>query len=222
LRLIKCDVADDSDIKQLMNYFFNKAVHWDIFMSCVGNLRPLTGFFQSKFNDWQKSVDINAISQLRILHGIYPLRNKKGISNAVFFAGGGVNSAVLDMSAYTVSKIMLIKMCEILDAECPDLNIFAVGPGWTKTKIHNHVFSGSDVSAQKRKETSDFLQNEKSTSLSDIYKCIMWLINAGRKISGGRNFSVVHDPWKGKSRTKLIQELERDPNKYKLRRYKND
>lgn len=222
LGLIKCDVESDSDISQLIKYCSQKLIKWDIFVSSVGDLHPLTGFFQSKFSDWEKSVRLNAVSTFRILHGLYPLRNKDKISDVVFLAGGGVNKAVVNMSAYTISKIMLIKMCEFLDAECPDLNVFAVGPGWTRTKIHQTVLSDPDVSLAKYEETVAFLKDKKGTSLKDIYDCIVWLCKSGKEVAGGRNFSVVHDKWKGKESKHLKIALLSDPNMYKLRRFKNE
>ena len=104
-------------------------------------------------------------------HMLYPLRNKKG-ADAVFFAGGGMNGSVVDFSAYTISKIMLAKMCEFLDAENKDLNVYIVGPGWTKTKIHAAILNDKRSSQSKVRETKSFLKTKGGTSLDDIYECI--------------------------------------------------
>ena len=72
---------------------------------------------------------------------MYPYRRRERMSNVVFFAGGGTNSPLPDLSAYAASKIFLMKMCELLDDENEDLNVFIVGPGWVKTKIHEEVLN---------------------------------------------------------------------------------
>ena len=66
--------------------------------------------------------------------------------------------------------------------------------------------------AQRRLELGDF------NSMDRVIECIDWLLNAPKKIIGGRNFSVVHDQWGDFS---LELSLQADPDKYKLRRFGN-
>jgi len=117
---------------------------------------------------------------------------------------------------------MLAKMCEFLDAENKDLNVFIVGPGWTKTKIHHTILSDKRTVKAKVLETRDFLKNKNGTSLDDIDECVDWLCAQGKPVAGGRNFSVVYDPWRKDKREKLKKALKSDPNMYKLRRSKNE
>jgi hypothetical protein len=44
-------------------------------------------------------------------------------------------------------------------------------------------------------------------------------VAAGREAVGGRNLAAVHDPWRDGDR--LARALRDDPNKFKLRRYRN-
>jgi len=220
--LIYCDLSDKRSMAEFIEKYIEVGVEWDMFVSCPCELFPIKAFFQSDFEEWNNSVHINAIEQLRILHQLYGLRNKNAISNVVFFAGPGVNNSVKNFSAYAISKIILIKMCEYLDAENEDLNIFIVGPGWTRTKSHDLVLEKLDKGDEKYIKTLEFIESGKGTSMEDIYKCINWLCQQGKKIASGRNFSVVHDKWKGVSNQKLATELKADINMYKLRRHKND
>ncbi len=171
---------------------------------------PVTSFFGSDFDAWQESFEINSLDQLRVLHALYPFRVKGHTANVVFFAGGGANNAVVNFSAYTLGKITLTKMCEFLDAETKGLNVFIVGPGWTQTKIHR-LIPGSGGKARK-----------KGTPLSEIFECIQWLSSQGKGLAGGRNFSIVYDPWRPEARALLVKELKSNPDMYKLRRHKNN
>jgi len=117
---------------------------------------------------------------------------------------------------------MLAKMCEFLDAENKDLNVFIVGPGWTKTKIHHTILSDKRTVKSKVLETRDFLKNKNGTSLDDIDECVDWLCEQGKPVAGGRNFSVVYDPWRKDKREQLKKALKLDPDMYKLRRNKNN
>jgi short-subunit dehydrogenase len=222
LHLFPCDLMKKQDIASFVKDFEALGLKWDTFISLPCTPLPLKAFFDCDFDEWSESVHLNAIEQLRILHKLHPFRNNARISDVVLFAGGGINNAVIDFSAYTISKIMLIKMCEFLDAENKDLNIFIVGPGWTRTKAHYITLANVGRDSIKYKETAEFMSEDKGTSMDDIFGCVQWLCRQGKDIASGRNFSVVNDQWHGEKSDLLAQELKRDPNIYKLRRFKND
>jgi NAD(P)-dependent dehydrogenase (short-subunit alcohol dehydrogenase family) len=112
-------------------------------------------------------------------------------------------------------------MSEYLDAENKDLNVFIVGPGWTRTKIHDQVLQGKAVAQARIEETKRFMDSQGGTSLDEIFECIEWLRSEGKSLAGGRNFSVVYDPWRKKTRAQLIKALKVDSGMYKLRRHGN-
>lgn len=219
--LLKCDISQKESIKSFIQQFKKLNLKWDILLSCVGDLLPLTSFFESNFENWRASVQVNSVDQLRVIHGLYPYRNKLG-TKVIFFAGGGVNNAVIDTSAYTVAKIMLIKMCEFLDAENKNISFFSIGPGFLKTKIHSVVCLGKNVSRKKIIETDNYFKSKKGMKMIYLYDCLKWLCQQPKEVVSGRNFSLAGDPFLGKKRTLLITELLKDKDMYKLRRHKND
>jgi NADP-dependent 3-hydroxy acid dehydrogenase YdfG len=81
--------------------------------SSVGTSEPISKFFDTNFDIWRKSVNVNFISQLEVIHFLYKLRsgNKNSI---ILLAGGGTNNPFTNYSAYCVSKIALIKIPKIL------------------------------------------------------------------------------------------------------------
>ncbi|HOD12722.1 MAG TPA: SDR family oxidoreductase [Candidatus Omnitrophota bacterium] len=221
VHLLKCDVGNKADIRKCVNRYKELSQPWDIFISCVGSMEPIGRFFGCNFDQWERSVNVNSVAQLRFLHEIYPYRRQRKPCHVVFFAGGGTNNPFTNYSAYCASKIMLIKACELLDDENPDLNVFILGPGWVRTKIHDQTLEHRAASGRSYNKTIEFLRSKKSgTSYEDIYDCINWCMAQGRDVVGGRNFSVVHDPWREKG-MKFKEQLYKDKNKFKLRRYKN-
>jgi NAD(P)-dependent dehydrogenase (short-subunit alcohol dehydrogenase family) len=216
-RLYFADLRDAASVDEAAAKFNATGRQWNTFMSCAAQPGPLTSFFRTGFDEWSQSVHVNAIEQLRALHAIGTSMAAGG-ANAVFYAGPATNNAVANFSPLALSKIMLIKMCELLDAENPDLNAFIVGPGWTRTKTHFDIINDPGVSKEKYDETVRFLETQTGTNLDDIYDCIRWCSAQGRKVAGGRNFSVVHDCWGDKA---LAAQLLRDSDMYKLRRHGN-
>jgi NAD(P)-dependent dehydrogenase (short-subunit alcohol dehydrogenase family) len=221
IRLLHCDIAKKSSVRKCLDKFRKLAQKWDIFISCAGTLEPIGSFFDCDFNRWEESITVNAISQLRFLHGMHPFRRKGRLCQVVFLAGGGTNSPLTNYSAYCTAKIMLIKMCELLDDENRDLNVFIIGPGWVRTKIHNQTLKSRLRSGKNYDRALKFLRSDNpGTPYQDIYDCIHWCIRQGRQAAGGRNFSVVHDRWRNKGLS-LARQLRADTNKFKLRRFKN-
>ncbi len=221
IELFKCDLLNKNDIDNVVKRLAHTRKKWDTFISCVGSMEPIGSFFESDFNKWEESIIVNSIGQLRLLHEIYPYRNKGKVFNVVFFAGGGINNPLRNYSAYCVSKILLIKACELLDDENKDLNVFIIGPGWVKTKILGQTLNNRKNAGEIYRRTLDFLKSEKSgTSHEDIYDCINWCVAQGKPVVGGRNISVVHDGWRNGG-NKLKGRLLEDSNMFKLRRFKN-
>lgn len=219
--LFSCDVSRKDSVRKFLSSYKQLSFPWETFIACIGDPRPLTPFFDGDFDIWSQSVHINAIEQLRLLHGVYPVRTRESVPNVVFFTTGGVVKSVRNVSAYTVSKILLIKLSEYLAAENPNLNIFTVSPGWTKTKIHTLIMNDPHVSKEKRDDTMKFMKGADGTSMQDIYDCIRWLCSQDPAVVSGRNFFIPQDPWKHKGK-QLALALENDPDMYTLRRYKNE
>ena len=221
--LFQCDILKNKDIKRITTEYGNSTIFgpWDIFISCVGSMEPIDNFFACDFDMWERSVMLNSMAQLRFLHKMYPFRRKEKRSNVVFFAGAGTNGPATNYSAYCASKILLIKMCELLDNENGDLNVFIVGPGWVRTKIHSQTLTNPSGAGHNYQRTVRFLESrEAGTSYRDIYDCIKWCVSHGKDVAGGRNFAVVHDLWKDGGAT-LVEQLRNDKDKFKLRRSGN-
>jgi len=214
VKLHHCDLTDKENV--LSTCISLRSVLWDLIVFCPGTQLPIGKFQDCGFDKWAESVNINFVSQMRFLHSILPFR-KPG-ARCIFFAGGGTNNAPTHYSAYIVSKIALIKMVEILDAEIPDMTFAIMGPGWVKTKIHHATLDAGLVAGTNYLRTVERLQGDNLTPMKTVVECCEWIESAPRRSVGGRNISLVDDPW---GTPDLNLNLECNPNMFKLRRYKN-
>ena len=221
VKTFRCNAANTSSVRNTCNDLRLAFDRWDYLVLCPGSLEPVGSFADGNFVEWEKSLRINFTRQLQFVHELLPVRNKTGKHPPVvlFFAGGGTNNATLNYSAYTVSKIALIKMCELLDAEIPDTNFVILGSGWVKTKIHRSTLDAGQRAGANYQRTIDKLAGDECTPMDKVLECCDWLINADRQVVSGRNFSVVFDKW---GTDPLIKKLLKDPDMYKLRRHGND
>ena len=133
-KLFPCDVADPGSVRELVDAFGRAGLAWDVFIGAVGTEEPIGPFFEVDFDAWEESLVANAPGLVRVLHSLAPLRSE-GDCACVLFTGAGTNDAAVNYSAYSASKILLVKMCEILAAECPAIRPVILGPGIVRTKI---------------------------------------------------------------------------------------
>lgn len=219
--LFRCDVTSSASVRSVVESCRAANLRWDIFIGAVGTEEPIGPFFDCDFDAWAQSVKVNALGLLRVLHALYPLRAPGRECASVLFAGAGTNNAAPNYSAYCVSKILLIKMCELLAAETPDLNLVIIGPGMVRTKIHEQTLRAGERSGANYDKVVRFLgSDDPGVFHDDIYACVNWCIRAGREVVGGRNLSLVHDTWR-RGGEALKRALLADENMYKLRRCGN-
>ena len=211
------DVSSVDSINEFVSALRRAEVCWDVLISAPGLLSPIGPFFELDFDEWERSVIVNSLSQLRVLRAVYPLRTSRHHAKVIFFAGGGTNGSFDNYSAYCIGKILLIKMTELLDSECPDLHLSTIGTGWVNTKIHNQTLAAGVSAGINLQQTRRFLQSDgdKGSSLQAVAECIDWCLSAPRAAVSGKNFSLVFDNWRDPS---FIKELEEKRDSYKLRR----
>lgn len=217
--LVHCDLQSLDDVTEFLRFVRAHEFEWDCVFSSVGTTEPIGRFFELDFDEWEKSYSLNMLAQLRVIHGLYDLRNRRTVSSICLLAGGGTNNPFRAYSAYASAKIGLIKMCELIDDETDDLNVFILGPGFVKTKTHLETLRAGSAAGENYKRVRDFMNSKATgTSMEEIYDCMKWCINSGRDAVGGRNISIVHDKW---GTPELESELLGDGDMYKLRRYRN-
>ena len=219
--LVQCDLRNSKSVDDACAELNKTMANWDVLVLGPGLQEPAGLFHECDFDEWEESVKVNFTSQLRFLHRLLASRSLQSMCGptVLFFAGGGVNSAPANYSAYTVSKIALIKMVELLAAELPDVKFLIVGPGWVKTKIHQSILDAGERAGVSYERTLQMFKNGSFTPMEKVVKCCNTLISGSREILTGRNFSVAFDHWDDPH---LIELLEKNPDIYKLRRYGNN
>ena len=214
--LFPLDIASGEQVTAFAENLREMGYAWNVLVSAAGLLDPIGPFFSTGFDEWEASVVTNSTAQLRVLHAIHALRDRSGLSKIVFFAGGGTNGTFDNYSAYCLGKLSLIKMTELLDSECPDLQTSIIGTGWVNTKIHNQTLAAGNAAGSNFNKTREFMESSAGgASLEDVADCVEWCLAAPRSAVGGRNFSLVHDQWRD---PRFIKNLMEDPGSHKLRR----
>ena len=221
VQLVYCNLSEPQSVRDACSSLRTLCPEWDVLVMCPGTQEPVGTFIESNFDEWEASVRVNFTSQMRIVHELLPSRRINSALEpcVLLFAGGGTNSAPVNYSAYTISKITLIKMCELLDAEISNTRFVIVGPGWVKTKIHDSTLKAGARAGDNYQRTIQKLSNDECTPMEQVLDCCDWVVDAPRELISGRNFSVVFDKWGTEELAKMLTE---NFDMYKLRRYGND
>lgn len=217
LKDVFCEMTLPFDRRYAVDAFRRTGRRWDLLIVAVGTEEPIGSFWACGDEEWERGIQVNALSPLRLVRGLYPYRNPE--ASICFFSGSGSNGVLPNYSAYCASKILLMKMCELLDAESEDTSIFIMGPGIVRTKIHQETLRAGERAGRNLQRVTDFLNSgEPGTPHDAIFECLEWCRKAGKAAVGGRNIALAHDEWRGEA---LASVLRHDPDMYKLRRYGN-
>lgn len=220
VEMVHCDLQESDSISKSTDQLLNISP-WEVLVFASGDQKPIGKFEEIDIDDWKKSITSNFLGQIEMVHGLLRGRrpNSDFFPSVVFFAGGGTNSPVERYSAYTISKIALIKMCELLDFENQDCKFTIIGPGWVETKIHDATLEAGVLAGSNYMKTLEMRTGKKMNPMINVLVNIDWIIKQPKSVVGGRNFSSVHDNFKSES---LINALKIDSNLFKLRRFGNE
>jgi len=214
-KLVSLDFLDKNSVDKACSYIGKIASYWDELIVAPGTLEPIGNFEKLDFDDWSNSFSINFLNQLRAVNKLLKTRGKS--PTILFFAGSGTNGSADKFSAYTASKIALIKMTELLDSEIKDAKFVIVGPGWINTKIHQQTIKAKEKASIAYDSTMKRIIDSDFGSMGDLLDCIDWICHQPKYVVGGRNISSQHDNW----RSDLAQIFISEPSAGKLRRHAN-
>jgi NAD(P)-dependent dehydrogenase (short-subunit alcohol dehydrogenase family) len=213
-KLYQCDFSDREAIKELAQ----KLDFTQVSSVCLfhGTMNPIGEFIDNKMAEWEDSFHVNFLSIANVLH--FLLSKVDSGCRFITLAGGGVNGSPKAYSSYTVAKVALIKLNELLAEENPEYLFFNIGPGWVDSPIHKQTLAAFDSSSEAYKETirryqdDDFVPIEKVVDVLNFFS-----FDAGHEFSG-RNFSAANDKFRDEN---LVNKLKNCQHTYKLRRFNN-
>jgi len=65
--LFKCDYCNNDDIESVIKQIQSYRIKWDVFVSSVGVLTPISRFADCNIDEFENTIHINALSQLLII-----------------------------------------------------------------------------------------------------------------------------------------------------------
>lgn len=202
-RIAYLDLEYDYSIEK----FSETMGEWDLCFCCVGEPLPIGPFFDTDFSEWQKSVAVNSILQLKLIHKIKDRASKD--ASVVFFGSGGTNKSIKDFSAYTIGKTILCKAAELIAEENPSMRVFVFGPGWVYSKMHERIYNKLTHSKEWKDKTKEIVERGMSQNeYGDLLSKIDTILNLPPELVSGKNFCITDD----------VDEIQAGKDLYKFRR----
>ena len=164
--------------------FFKKA---DLIISTIGVQGEINNFFNSNLKKFKKTFDINFFSHIYLLRDLYKTIRYNKRTLIILFSGGGATSKRENFSSYSLSKIALVKLVEILSTEikAKNIRINAIAPGIIDSKMTRTILKNKNKVEHKEilKIKKAFKSSNKS--LNKVYDLInLLLFKSGKNISG--------------------------------------
>ena len=175
----------------------------DILINTVGEHGEVKNFFKLDLNKLYKTFNINFFSYIYFFRYLYPIIKTKKNFLIIIFSGGGTTSLRENFSSYTLSKIALVKLSEILAKEFHnnDIRINSISPGVINSKMTREILKNKKnlVAKKEMLKIKKFIKYS-DKSINKIYLLIKFLNSKrGRKISGKMISSMWDKPTKWNS-----------------------
>ena len=212
-----CDMSDKKSISEAVASFIKICPNWNLIVLSIGRLSPIGKITESEFDEWENSIKLNFLNQMFFVQQVLKLTSELSTQRRTIltFAGSGTNSAPLNYSAYTLSKIALIKATELLAVEYKDCAFVSLGTGWIKSAIHMQTLEAGKFAGDAYEETVRRLNEGDFGNPNLICEFITWMNSQPIKSISGLNFALQGDDWKSSNFSELIS---KSPDNFKLRR----
>ena len=138
--LVKADVSNENDVKNMVEVIINEFKHIDVLVNNAGIVMDKE-FEDRSVEDWNKTLATNLIGPFIVSKyvGEIMLKQKQGkIIN--ISSTNGINSFFPTSIDYDASKAGLISLTHNLAIQfAPYINVNCVAPGWVNTEMNKEL-----------------------------------------------------------------------------------
>ena len=172
----------NKNIKLVKNFKANALIF------CAAEIGQVNLTHKLNLNKLKNTLQVNFFSILPLLKS---LLSQKNFYKVVFFSGGGAGSGFKKFQPYSLSKTLIVRLCENLSLEYPEKYFHVIAPGLVETKLMKEsIRKGNEV-----------LDKKKIIDSSYCLKLISFLLkNKDKRYSG--KFIHVFDDYEDKNKFK--------------------
>jgi len=137
---IKCDVSNESEVKEMIEKTINKFERIDILVNNAGIVFDVP-LFEKTLEQWRKTIDTNLIGVF--LCSKYASQHMKKNNSGTIInisSSNGLNTTSPESADYDASKAAVINLTKSLAEELsPNIRVNAIAPGWVDTEMNKDL-----------------------------------------------------------------------------------
>jgi 3-oxoacyl-[acyl-carrier protein] reductase len=205
----KLDISNINDVDIFMNWIKNNFENIHGLVNCAGIYGPIGKTNEIDLNYFQKTININFLGTVYMTTKFINLYNNVSYKRKIIiFSGGGASSIFPNYTAYSTSKISLVKFAENLSNELKDDNvdINCISPGFIITDIHKETLKNGEKIVGKNfyNKTLENIKKggdpiEKPVNLTNF------LLSSKSDNISGKLISAIWDPWENNDFQELLK-----------------
>ena len=159
----KLDISSEKQINLFLNKIFKKFKRIDVLINCAGIYGPKGQFEKLSWNKWKEVIKINLLGSIYLIKKIIPYFKKQKKGNIIQFAGGGAASSFPFFTAYSTSKVAIVRFIENIAIEQKKNNISlnCIAPGPVNTRMLDEVLKAGPDKVGKVFYKKSILQKKK-------------------------------------------------------------
>lgn len=195
------DVSDRGAVEGFSNGFTKKHGQVDGLVNCAGIYGPIGMTENVDLDAFEATFKINFLGTLYVCHYFLPLLEKSTRAKIVNFAGGGAASPFPNYSAYSVSKVSIVRLTENIALEHADMPLDAnsIAPGFVATRLHKETISaGEKAGSEFLKKTAEMI-DQGGVPPERAAKLTAFLLSEEADGITGKFLSAPWDPWEDRA-----------------------
>ncbi len=214
------DVSKEADAKALVASAAKEMGGVDILVNAAGMYGPIGPSSAVDTAKWRNTFEVNLFGTFYMFREVAPLMAKQKSGKIINFSGGG-DGPLPNFSAYSSSKVAVVRLTETLAEEVKQyhIDINAIAPGPVNTKIFEDALAAGEKAVGKEKYAA-FLKQKQEGGVPPEKAAELCVFLASSASDGltGKFLSAVWDDYKNWDKTKIAEIMKSD--KFTLRRIK--
>ncbi|KAH8689313.1 hypothetical protein BGW36DRAFT_412153 [Talaromyces proteolyticus] len=124
---VPTEVTSEQSVKSVFETALVSFERIDVVMNACGVMNNGHKTGEIEPSQWFRDFEVNVKGSYNIAHNF--IKSGGGQGTIIFIVSMGASFTVPGISSYSASKLSVIKLAEYLDAEHPQLRVFAIHPG---------------------------------------------------------------------------------------------
>lgn len=171
----------------------------DILVCNAGILGPIGSFLENDLDEWIQSLNVNLLGSLYLIYTLLPQMVERGHGKIIQISGGGASGPLPGLTAYSASKVAVIRFVETLAKEYSKfgIDINGVAPGMLKTRLLDEMLEAGPERVGEdlfRRSVKKFTEQEDSSF--QACELIKFLASSESDGISGKLISAEWDDWR--------------------------